>query len=954
MAHNTHGHSTGDTGDPLFTLRMFLAKTKNVIPVFVAGLDTSCILRGKLIVLQRALPSLSDPRTLLALKKMEAPHPHLKTLLRRLDCLLINLDALIDKDVRNLSCQFRDLILRYNNDNDNKPATHTYESAIRGEESASGHPNIDALESILISRERLEVMDPSISDANSTLLSKTANYSTVIKRPDQDDEKRIMGSSEILQLSLTAIWPSLTGDATDLILKEYKVGDQVDNVEDNVEEIINRANAACARLKTFYQALSGALDKCVSSDKHVSKLLLSGLGGVNIGFVVSKCSTDHNEKETGAWYHVPCKIEQVPFLDCSDLQEPELLGQHVLLILGEDGQIWTESMEDMPRATFQSLNASESFISLQELLILVDSDSARITSYAGLSRFTGWATNWFSPRSQTTEHTGVGSALREHTSTIQYLLAESVFHLYSRPSLLDAWQPTSIEFPKTKMQPDFSKPFCLSNMLFADLNTPTQDQLGIDTYYRDAQAFMVRFGLLLLQIHFRKALHVVEGDRKDIKRFQALSVYAKDLRPEETIINNVIKHCMTFRRLLYGLKGGERLTEEDGKSNFRKVFYQYILKPLRADLQLKCPRIALEIQERSAWNPSFDYSHQGIPVLTSKGIKEHIKPSAIPPGVVPYSEQIGQTMVTRPSEVASTWFAKFEEMSEFLDFEDDSPEYTKDPVKVAVLDSGLSEFYQNKPNITYKSFIENPSTHGKDNSEHGTDSVALIQKAYSRVELYVAKVFDGNDADCNTATYMAKAIDWAMQNNVDIISISAGFKEDHAELERQVKKATAGGEMQEILIFAAASNWQDSQGGVAFPARMADRVTCIFCCNGGRRSSREWNPRARTGTSNFTMIGEDVVLDSGKKLKGGTSVSTALAAGLAAKIIDFSRQPDICDFISESTRRKLKTKAGMDSIFKGMSGEPDREGYECIEPWQILPADSKNKASHEKYRITMA
>ncbi|KAI6755660.1 hypothetical protein HG531_004766 [Fusarium graminearum] len=812
MAHNTHGHSTGDTGDPLFTLRMFLAKTKNVIPVFVAGLDTSCILRGKLIVLQRALPSLSDPRTLLALKKMEAPHPHLKTLLRRLDCLLINLDALIDKDVRNLSCQFRDLILRYNNDNDNKPATHTYESAIRGEESASGHPNIDALESILISRERLEVMDPSISDANSTLLSKTANYSTVIKRPDQDDEKRIMGSSEILQLSLTAIWPSLTGDATDLILKEYKVGDQVDNVEDNVEEIINRANAACARLKTFYQALSGALDK-----------------------------------------------------------------------------------------------------------------------------FTGWATNWFSPRSQTTEHTGVGSALREHTSTIQYLLAESVFHLYSRPSLLDAWQPTSIEFPKTKMQPDFSKPFCLSNMLFADLNTPTQDQLGIDTYYRDAQAFMVRFGLLLLQIHFRKALHVVEGDRKDIKRFQALSVYAKDLRPEETIINNVIKHCMTFRRLLYGLKGGERLTEEDGKSNFRKVFYQ----------------IALEIQERSAWNPSFDYSHQGIPVLTSKGIKEHIKPSAIPPGVVPYSEQIGQTMVTRPSEVASTWFAKFEEMSEFLDFEDDSPEYTKDPVKVAVLDSGLSEFYQNKPNITYKSFIENPSTHGKDNSEHGTDSVALIQKAYSRVELYVAKVFDGNDADCNTATYMAKAIDWAMQNNVDIISISAGFKEDHAELERQVKKATAGGEMQEILIFAAASNWQDSQGGVAFPARMADRVTCIFCCNGGRRSSREWNPRARTGTSNFTMIGEDVVLDSGKKLKGGTSVSTALAAGLAAKIIDFSRQPDICDFISESTRRKLKTKAGMDSIFKGMSGEPDREGYECIEPWQILPADSKNKASHEKYRITV-
>lgn len=162
--------------------------------------------------------------------------------------------------------------------------------------------------------------------------------------------------------------------------------------------------------------------------------------------------------------------------------------------------------------------------------------------------------------------------------------------------------------------------------------------------------------------------------------------------------------------------------------------------------------------------------------------------------------------------------------------------------------------------------------------------------------------------------------------------------------------ATAGGTAPEILVFAAASNWQNING-VAYPASMTDRVIGIFCCNGGLKNSRQWNPNPRNHAANFAMLGEGVALDSGVRLLGGTSVSTALAAGLAAKLLDFSRQPDIQSWMSKASREKMKTKAGMSAILKEMSRNSVSEGYECVAPWEILPACTvSGSASRGKVR----
>ncbi|KAM0240018.1 hypothetical protein ACHAPO_002998 [Fusarium lateritium] len=97
---------------------------------------------------------------------------------------------------------------------------------------------------------------------------------------------------------------------------------------------------------------------------------------------------------------------------------------------------------------------------------------------------------------------------------------------------------------------------------------------------------------------------------------------------------------------------------------------------------------------------------------------------------------------------------------------------------------------------------------------------------------------------------MAKAIDWAISNHVDIISISAGFRDYSKELDEAVTRAKAAG----TLVVAAAANWSNT-GTVAFPARHNLTTMCMYSTNMGNQSS-SFNPEPRSDTSNFAVLGE--------------------------------------------------------------------------------------------------
>lgn len=99
---------------------------------------------------------------------------------------------------------------------------------------------------------------------------------------------------------------------------------------------------------------------------------------------------------------------------------------------------------------------------------------------------------------------------------------------------------------------------------------------------------------------------------------------------------------------------------------------------------------------------------------------------------------------------------------------------------------------------------------------------------------------------------ICKAIHWAIEppRSVDIVSISAGFRNYSKELDDAVTKAKAAG----VLVIAAASNWQNTNT-VAFPARHNLSTMCIYSTNTGNQSS-SFNPEPRADTQNFAIIGE--------------------------------------------------------------------------------------------------
>lgn len=113
----------------------------------------------------------------------------------------------------------------------------------------------------------------------------------------------------------------------------------------------------------------------------------------------------------------------------------------------------------------------------------------------------------------------------------------------------------------------------------------------------------------------------------------------------------------------------------------------------------------------------------------------------------------------RPSPASSTeWFSNLDVLNEYLTAQtcEGSENYDMSRVRVAVIDSGLREERQGDAYITYQNFIETWNDAHKDNPQHGTNSVDLVRKVYGRADIYVAKVFQGDEADGNTSKYMAE------------------------------------------------------------------------------------------------------------------------------------------------------------------------------------------------------
>ncbi|KAK4176936.1 hypothetical protein QBC36DRAFT_372900 [Triangularia setosa] len=102
------------------------------------------------------------------------------------------------------------------------------------------------------------------------------------------------------------------------------------------------------------------------------------------------------------------------------------------------------------------------------------------------------------------------------------------------------------------------------------------------------------------------------------------------------------------------------------------------------------------------------------------------------------------------------------------------------------------------------------------------------------------------------------------------------------------------------------------------------------------------NPRGY----NFAILGEDVIFhaDDGSEPLSGTSFATAIGAGIAARILDFSRHPDSCQWLQRVDG--LKRTEDMSAIFAYMAKDGEESGYHCMRPWKLLDglSDSEDGA----------
>lgn len=201
---------------------------------------------------------------------------------------------------------------------------------------------------------------------------------------------------------------------------------------------------------------------------------------------------------------------------------------------------------------------------------------------------------------------------------------------------------------------------------------------------------------------------------------------------------------------------------------------------------------------------------------------------------------------------------------------------------MAIIDSGVD--YSDDIDIVYrKNFIPNEDNIPilfEDGSGHGTSVAGIIAAKDNDegitginedVELYSAKVLDENN--CAPVSRVIEAINWAIDEKVDIINMSFGTSTYSVDLENVIKRAKAKG----ILLVASAGNG----GGVEYPAAY-DEVMAVGAVGADGKISEE----SSTGFEiDVTAPGEQISSTGafdGIMISGGTSMAAPHVTGIAS------------------------------------------------------------------------
>lgn len=164
--------------------------------------------------------------------------------------------------------------------------------------------------------------------------------------------------------------------------------------------------------------------------------------------------------------------------------------------------------------------------------------------------------------------------------------------------------------------------------------------------------------------------------------------------------------------------------------------------------------------------------------------------------------------------------------------------------------------------------------------------------------------------------------------------MSFAFENDIMEIQEAIRHATS----RNVLVFAAASNNNGNRTNpIGFPARVREHVICINSSSSQNHKSI-FSPPGAGWRRNFSVVGEGLEAawapTQGLMVRNGTSCATPIGAGIAALVIEYSRQK-----LSPRIERAndLFTTAGMNKVlYECMTERRTGSEYNYIKPWTLF------------------
>ncbi|AQX56254.1 S8 family serine peptidase [Priestia flexa] len=219
-----------------------------------------------------------------------------------------------------------------------------------------------------------------------------------------------------------------------------------------------------------------------------------------------------------------------------------------------------------------------------------------------------------------------------------------------------------------------------------------------------------------------------------------------------------------------------------------------------------------------------------------------------------------------------------------LDYVGTDSRKVTDPIKIAILDSGINKKHEEFNDLTFKEYnVIAPDDNITDDFGHGTAIAGIIAAKgikttgiIQNVQIFDVKVL--NEKGQGKIEDVVEGIEWSIKQNVDIINISFGFSSDKAELKSAINNAIE----QNIIITAAAGNTLGLT--VDFPAQYND-VLSISSFD----EDFKLDPFSGVGKIDYSAPGVDIISTDNKgdySTFSGTSFATAYATGVIATILN--------------------------------------------------------------------